>query len=133
MDEHRAEAAALADIGDELRRSRQGQDLLWKWQRGRCAICGGGGHQWAPDFGAGPDFVVDHDHHTALVRGWLCRSCNIGEARSDRGDAAKYRDRPPAVMLGVAVRYEHPWYGLVEPQETNAEWFARTVTSQPPP
>lgn len=116
-EEIRRKVAALACVDDELLQSRHGQDVLWKWQRGRCAICGGGGQQWGPDWWDSSDAVVDHDHRTALVRGWLCRSCNTTEPHTDRGDFAKYRERPPAVILGIAVRYEHPWYGLVEPQE----------------
>lgn len=132
-DDDRAAVAALADIDDELLQSRHGQDVLWQWQRGQCAVCGRHARGNGPDCWDYTDFVVDHDHHTALVRGYLCRSCNTGEPHSDRGDFAKYRARPPAVMLGIAVRYEHPWYGLVEPKETHAQWFARALENEPPP
>lgn len=69
------------------------QFLHW-WNRD-CAICG------AP----GLDLVEDHDHATGLVRGWLCRSCNIQEGKSDVPVYRKYRERPPAVILGIRVRY----------------------------
>lgn len=42
-------------------------------QNGRCAICGGTGTKGDPD---GLD--VDHDHETGVVRGLLCRTCNLG-------------------------------------------------------
>ena len=37
-------------------------------QDGRCAICGTGEIR----------LVIDHDHHTGLIRGLLCNSCNVG-------------------------------------------------------
>jgi len=42
-------------------------DRLWKLQEGKCAICGS-------DY----DLVIDHDHATNVVRGLLCRPCNMG-------------------------------------------------------
>ena len=39
------------------------------WHDGRCGICG-------PCWG---DLVLDHDHETGLVRGYLCRGCNAKE------------------------------------------------------
>lgn len=78
-------------------------DVLRRWQAGRCAICGTNAE------------VVDHDHSTGLVRGWLCRSCNAIESSATTGDFTKYRERPPAVILGVAVAYVHPRYGPARP------------------
>ncbi|WP_436960832.1 endonuclease domain-containing protein [Streptomyces sp. SudanB182_2057] len=43
--------------------------VLGTWQADRCAVCGRTGHR----------LVLDHDHATGLVRGWLCVSCNTRE------------------------------------------------------
>lgn len=44
------------------------------WQDRRCAVCGQRG-----------DLVRDHCHDTGLVRGLLCRSCNVCEGFSSPG------------------------------------------------
>ena len=73
--------------------------LNW-WQRGRCAICG---HTTYVE--------LDHDHQTDAVRGLLCRPCNVREGFDKRGIGdspllfAAYRQRPPAVILGLRGRY----------------------------
>jgi integrase len=69
-------------------------DALVDWHGGRCAICDG----------AAGD-VLDHDHHTGFVRGWLCKSCNVTEGRSDEEVFVKYRERNPATILGVEMIY----------------------------
>lgn len=61
----------------------------------RCAICDR----------RDPDLVDDHDHSTGLRRGWLCRSCNVMEGKGHGGMFEKYRQRPPAVILGVQLPY----------------------------
>lgn len=47
-------------------------DRLLEQQDGKCAICGSStsylGHRLA----------VDHDHQTQVVRGLLCKACNVG-------------------------------------------------------
>ncbi len=72
--------------------------LLNSWHDERCALCGiRPGH-----------LVDDHDHRTGLVRGRLCRGCNISEGACSFGEAAAYqlyRERPPAVILGVRAYY----------------------------
>jgi hypothetical protein len=110
----------MSATGTELEQANAGVDLIWRWQRGRCAICGFGwppvidtdGKTWFQSHG----FVIDHDHRTALVRGWLCRSCNVGEGLRDHGAVARYRESPPATVLGIAVRYWSDWTGFAVPE-----------------
>lgn len=77
-------------------------DVLARWQNGRCAICG-----------RASDLVCDHDHSTGLVRGWLCRSCNTTEGTNHQPDTifTRYRERPPAAILGLIIRYLNPITG----------------------
>ena len=46
-------------------------DRLNKEQGGKCAICGGVNDR-------GHSLCADHDHKTGLIRGLLCRTCNLG-------------------------------------------------------
>lgn len=66
-----------------------------EFHQGRCAICGR----------TDPDLVDDHDHSTGFRRGWLCCSCNVQEGKRHGGLFEKYRQRPPAVILGVRLPY----------------------------
>lgn len=78
--------------------------LLRNWQAGRCAICGDRIE------------VLDHDHMTGLVRGWLCRCCNTleGFAADPADPCMQYRTRNPASILGLCVRYFSPFTGWAE-------------------
>jgi hypothetical protein len=82
-------------------------DALHEWQHEYgCAICGG----------IGP-LVTDHNHETGLVRGNLCHACNIKEGKGySTPPFEKYRERPPAAILGVSVRYWSPFTGYAEPR-----------------
>jgi hypothetical protein len=73
--------------------------VLSDWHAGRCAVCGE-----VPGRGRGA-YVEDHDHATGWTRGWLCRSCNLLEAASVRPAFVRYRERPPAAILGISKRY----------------------------
>lgn len=94
--------------------------VLTLWQDDRCAVCG---HQDSR-------LVLDHDHQTALVRGWLCRSCNSSEPHRG-GVFDLYRDRPPAGMLGVEVVYVSAVTGPARPAappDTDADrWQANPL------
>jgi hypothetical protein len=83
-------------------RVSSGAGTLAAWQDGRCAICG-----------KVRDLVCDHDHLTGLVRGWLCQSCNAAEGTHHGADTIfeRYRQRPPAAILGVIDRYLNPVTG----------------------
>lgn len=71
------------------------------WQEDLCAICGRRDRR---------GLVLDHDHATALIRGYLCRSCNVREAHTG-GVFDLYRQRNPATMLGVREQY---WNDVAE-------------------
>ena len=87
---------------------------------GRCAVCG---YQVR-------GLIEDHDHRTGLVRGYLCASCNRREPYPKHADLFDpYRERPPAVVLGVVRYYEGGWgweYGWWED-----EGRARALTGNP--
>lgn len=99
------ECAADAIVDD-------GAVALARWQDGRCAICG-----------KDRELVCDHDHETGLVRGWLCKSCNTGEGTHREPDSifARYRERPPAAILGVTARYLNPVTGEYATPQTPRE------------
>lgn len=77
-----------------------GLAVIEEWQAGRCGICSLEDH-----------LVTDHDHSTGLVRGLLCRSCNTAEAFRTVGPYRRYRERPPAAILGIRARYWDPFAG----------------------
>ncbi|MGW3821776.1 endonuclease domain-containing protein [Streptomyces sp. NPDC005071] len=76
-------------------------EALRKWQAGACAMCSASRSR----------LLVDHCHETGLVRGLLCASCNTAEGLTSSAAFAAYRQRPPAVMLGVEEQYGSPWDG----------------------
>ncbi|MGW4493723.1 endonuclease domain-containing protein [Streptomyces sp. NPDC004376] len=77
-----------------------GLAAIEEWQAGRCGICS-----------SETSLVVDHDHATGLVRGLLCHGCNTAEAFREVGPYRRYRERPPATILGVQARYWDPLTG----------------------
>lgn len=67
------------------------------WQAGRCACCG----EVTP-------LVVDHDHWSGFVRGFLCRDDNRsdgGPQRQAEGRMAGYRQKHPAGWFGLRIVY----------------------------
>jgi hypothetical protein len=110
-----AESFAPGELSDSaverLRAALQDPDIaglavIQDWQARRCGICARQG-----------DLVTDHDHATGLVRGLLCHSCNTAEAFRTVGPYRRYRERPPAAILGVRARYWDPITGeYAEPE-----------------
>ena len=105
-DEHRQRAADVGACTVQVEAYRAAWWLLVDWQAGRCAICGG-----RKDF-------LDHSHQTGMVRGWLCHGCNIGEGFGDYpgGRFERYREKNPASILRLAIRYHSPFTGWAEPE-----------------
>jgi len=62
--------------------TREDHERLMLDQGGRCAMCG-----------AESVLVVDHDHDTGVVRGLLCRTCNIGLGWLERPGWRELADR----------------------------------------
>jgi hypothetical protein len=103
--EDRARVGAAAECPDPEKARMLASDLLADWQDDRCAVCNGHSD------------VLDHDHETGLVRGWLCRFCN-GQEPGDGipgGRFDRYRSRNPASILGLTIRYYSPFTGWAEP------------------
>jgi len=75
---------------------------LRRWQAGACAMCSATRSR----------LLVDHDHGTGLIRGLLCASCNTAEGLQSAPVFIAYRERPPAVMLGVTEQYGSAWDGF---------------------
>ena len=86
---------------------RSAESFLDHWNH-KCAICG-----WRDAT------ATDHDHSTGLVRGRLCHSCNVREGTSSDGVFVKYRERNPATILGVQIRYWSP-FGATPMQDYKA-------------
>lgn len=85
--------------------TRAAYDVMWRKQRGRCAIC-----VETMDYKSA---YVDHCHEMNHVRGLLCRDCNflIGAAKDDENvlmNAAKYCK---------FNRLEGGWYARTTEQE----------------
>jgi Recombination endonuclease VII len=102
-------APGEAELGEMAPEARTA--AMHAWHEGRCAICGCAAA------------VIDHDHETALVRGRLCRSCNVSEGYGNltRDVFVKYRERNPASIWDVREVYCNAFTGT----------FAEPVPSAP--
>jgi len=77
--------------------TREVYDELCQAQGGKCAICG-----IVPDH----ELAVDHDHDSGLIRGLLCKRCNVGlgyfkDNATVLRRAANYTANPPAAARGL--------------------------------
>ncbi|MFE2710651.1 endonuclease domain-containing protein [Streptomyces mirabilis] len=86
-------------------------DALRRWQAGACAMCSASPRR----------LLVDHCHRTGLVRGLLCTSCNTAEGLQSAPSFVAYRERPPAVILGVEEMYGSPWGEEIAPSDASPE------------
>jgi hypothetical protein len=83
-----------------------------EFHQGRCAICGQRPAR----------LVTDHDHTSGLVRGYLCRGCNLSEGRSNLPIMVNYRRRNPATILGFRDVYWGDFTGFAEPEPAHDLW-----------
>lgn len=108
----------LGDLPDSVDPELNLDLRLMEWQGGRCAICGRSG-----------SYVEDHCHRSGFTRGYLCAGCNTREGLSDIRTLQLYRERPPAVIIGITWRYVgygHPNGALPE------SWVKAALGPQPP-
>ncbi|MGY0062871.1 endonuclease domain-containing protein [Streptomyces sp. LZ34] len=95
----------------EVPRHLSAASALRRWQAGACAMCS-----------ARPErLLVDHCHRTGLIRGLLCTSCNTAEGLQSAPSFVAYRERPPAVILGVEEMYGSPWGEVIAPSDASPE------------
>lgn len=108
---YRSRVEGLPPIPTGLSEEEQWSHFV-KVHDGRCAIC------QHPD----DSLQTNHDRGSALVRGLLCRGCNASEGTGDGSARFRvYRERPPAAVIGLAVRYFDPSLGReAVPQPTGA-------------
>lgn len=91
------------------------------WHADRCAACG-----------YRRELVTDHCHKSGLVRGLLCRGCNVQEGCGNPWWGDGYRARPPAVILG----YTEPYlltitYGRTSPFAQPEPWLVELLGPLP--
>ena len=55
------------------------------------------------------------------MRGLLCTSCNTAEGLQSAPSFVAYRERPPAVILGVEEMYGSPWGEEIAPSDASPE------------
>lgn len=65
-------------------------DLLFESQGGKCLICGDSESR------LGHRLAVDHDHKTGIIRGLLCKACNV--ALGNLKDDAELCERAAAYL-----------------------------------
>lgn len=79
-----------------------------------------------------PAHAVDHDNRTGLVRGYLCRDCNLFLERClhiDGCSYAEYLNEPPAASLGLV--YPIPRERRHRPENEALMHMARRVVASP--
>lgn len=82
-------------------------DALEELQQGRCGICERG-DSWTP-------LHLDHDHDSGMIRGFLCRGCNLAEGKHSRWCTdspcaiCAWRSAPATARLGWTVAFVAEW------------------------
>lgn len=109
-DDDDIEEARLDDYapagGYEYGSWRHGLNVLLRFCRDRCTICGEGGQEQHRVL------QMDHDHESGLCRGVLCARCNQREGYSHDVLFDNYRLLPPAAICGARVEWQPslgPW------------------------
>lgn len=73
---------------------------LAEWHDGRCGVC---------NSYEGVSLVLDHDHATNLVRGFLCYGCNLREGHAVSRERypvyVRWSRRPSATLVNLEVPY----------------------------
>jgi hypothetical protein len=95
---------------------------LRAWHRGRCAMCQV--TDWYDN-----SLVLDHDHDTGKIRGYLCRGCNSSEGHgNDSPQMAAWRaGLTPAAVLGIDELYISPFTGrpVIRPPAADPDTMRR--------
>jgi recombination endonuclease VII len=89
-------------------------EAMADWQDDRCAVCG--------KKLKSSRMVLDHDHETALIRGYLCRGCNVKEGTSGARRIELYRLINPASIFGMEERYVDSWGREAVPRDEDPIW-----------
>lgn len=98
------------------------RDSMRRWQDGRCGLCG-----------FREVLVVDHCHDTGLIRGLLCRSCNITDGVGNGDGLDQWRAGVTvAAELGIEEIYVDVFGRTprrVEPAEAELDSISSAMVS----
>lgn len=92
-------------------------------QNSKCGICGAGSDR--------NDLVLDHDHASGFIRGYLCHACNVSEGfhsclEPGNCHVCFWRAHPAAAAVGMTLAYDgrSAWneLGGYQPTEKLVNW-----------
>lgn len=90
--------AAVRMHASTLRGNKEALWVLFRdWHQNRCAICGGS---------PAAELLRDHGHISGLIRGLLCRRCNVLEGKGQSPVVLAYRKLNSALLLGIELEYK---------------------------
>lgn len=117
-------AARLPDLSG-LNEDDAHSEFLYAHDR-RCGLC-------REPFDDRGNRVLDHDHRTGLVRGYLCHGCNVAMpshvltgrlAAADRPAITLYTQYPPAAAANYRAIYWSTWGKDPAPDLRRHRWHA---------